>query len=304
MRPVNAIVILIHFVNAKLNLGLNIIRKRNDGYHELETVFYPVGLYNGTPENPEPFCDILEIVATDGDSDRFTFTGNPIDCSHENNLVCKAASAFHEALKETGSGKPCFDIRLEKHIPDGAGLGGGSADASFTLRVLNKLCGNPFDHRQLIGIAAVLGADCPFFIENRPVLASGIGEIMTPVGVNLEGYWAVIIKPDIYISTREAFSGIRPKLPENVLVEIIEHPVEEWKDRGLGNDFEPHIFQLYPRLGSIKESLYENGALYAAMSGSGSSLFGIFPDRESALSAKLDASNSTDYQNLTFISKL
>ena len=269
---------MIRFVNAKLNLGLNIIRKREDGYHELETLFYPVSLYNGTPANPEPFCDILEVCRSDSGSDEFAFTGNRIDCPPEKNLVWKALSAFREATGVKGY----YKIDLDKHIPDGAGLGGGSADATFTLSALNSLEGEILDSDELKAIAVRLGADCPFFVENRPVFASGIGEIMRPADVSLKGFWALIVKPDVYISTREAFAGITPKIPEIPIPDIVSHPVEEWCQRGLKNDFEPHIFAAHPELSEIKACLYSEGALYASMSGSGSSIFGIYKEKDSA----------------------
>lgn len=269
---------MISFVNAKINLGLNIVGKRADGYHELETVFYPVGVYNGTPQNPEPFCDILEIHPCESiHKDEFTFSGNPIECPPEKNLVYKAVKAFRAATANKNIPVCNVKVFLNKHIPDGAGLGGGSADASFALRLLNNLFNNALSKKDLIKIAHSLGADCPFFIENRPVIAHGIGEIMQPVDLNLSGYWAIIVKPKIHISTKEAFSGVKLSLPEKPIEEIISLPIEEWDNAGLKNDFESHIFVIYPRLRDIKQHLLDSGAIYAAMSGSGSSIFGLFP---------------------------
>ena len=296
---------MISFVNAKINLGLNILRKRQDGYHDLETVFYPVGLYNGSPLNPESFCDILEIHPYDSfHKDEFKFSDNHIDCPLEKNLVFKAVSAFRNALKEKGTeaGKMC--VSLDKHIPDGAGLGGGSADASFTLLSLNSLFDNPFSKEELISLAGRLGADCPFFIENRPVLATGIGEIMRPVDLDLAGYWTLILKPDIYISTKEAFSGIIPSQPEHNLASIISLPPEEWEEAGMKNDFEPHIFSKYPLLVTLKNFLMEQGASYSAMSGSGSSIFGLFPDENSARNAYYRFREAHNSSSLSFLCKL
>lgn len=277
---------MIRFVNAKINLGLNILRRREDGYHNLETLFYPVGRFNGTPLNPEPFCDILEInFAKDGAEDSFFFSGNRIGCALEKNLVYKALGAFRNASGEKGLSIPPLSVTLEKHLPDAAGLGGGSADATFTLLLLNELFGNPLDEEKMQTLAVGLGADCPFFLENRPVLASGIGEIMEPVDLDLSGYWCVIVKPDIQISTKEAFAGITPAEPEIKIREIIGYPVEEWREKGLSNDFERSLFVRHPLLGKIKEMLYREGALYASMSGSGSSLYGIFRDHREAASA-------------------
>lgn len=268
---------MIRFVNAKINLGLNILRKRNDGYHDLETLFYPVGLYNGTPVNPDPFNDILEIHRLGKDRvDEFIFTGKPVDCPTEKNLVVRAIHKFKEAVGAKDYPTQAFKIRLDKHLPDGAGLGGGSADASFTLLAANELCSSPLSRQELIKVAASIGADCPFFIENRPMFATGIGELMRPAKLNLDGYWAVIVKPDVYVSTKEAFAGITPALPEKRIEEIIDAPIEDWERLGLKNDFEKNIFALHPELSLIKNRLKASGALYACMSGSGSSLFGIF----------------------------
>lgn len=278
---------MIKFINAKINLGLDILRKRADGYHELETLFYPVGLFNGTPENPEPFGDVLEIhLSQSRGKDEYSFTGNAIDCPQDKNLVCKAIRAFRDYIKDkniVSVPQDGFRISLDKHIPDGAGLGGGSADATFTILEANRLYGFPLKREELITVAKSVGADCPFFIENRPVVASGIGEIMRPIDLNLSGFWAVIVKPDIHISTREAFAGITPAESAVRIPDIICHPVAEWRSKGLKNDFEPHIFKIFPLLADIKTSLYIAGAEYAAMSGSGSSVFGLFNSREAAL---------------------
>lgn len=273
---------MIQFVNAKLNLGLNIVARRPDGYHDLETVFIPVGLYNGTPANPEPFCDILEITpsaATQGCT--FHFAGRRVDCPEEKNLVVRAGRLFENMLRERGLTAAGAEVCLEKHLPDGAGLGGGSADASFTLRMLNEMNGSPLSREELLDAALSLGADCPFFIENTPCFASGVGERLMPVDVPLAGWWAVIVKPTLSISTREAFSGVTPRRPQHNLTEIIRRPVSEWRGE-MTNDFEDSLFPLYPVLGEIKSALYASGAEFALMSGSGASLYGLFPTRESA----------------------
>lgn len=272
---------MIRFVNAKINLGLNIVRKREDGYHDLESAFYPVGIYNGTPLNPSPFCDILEIGFSQSGQDTFHFTGNHIDCPLENNLVYKAVKSF----KDFTGFQDSVSVWLDKHLPDGAGLGGGSADASFTLLTLNELAGAPLSREVLISLAKSLGADCPFFILNRPVIAKGIGELLQPIPLDLSGYWALIVKPDVYVSTKEAFSGIRPAASPVSIETILEFPIEEWAHRGLKNDFEPHIFALYPELEEIKQKILLEGASYAAMSGSGSSIYGIFKNKDSAARA-------------------
>lgn len=269
---------MIRFVNAKLNLGLNIVRKRPDGYHDLETVFYPVGLHNGTPSNPEPFCDILEI--TPAEKTEFVFSGRQVDCPLEKNLVYKAWLIFKERYPQLCE----YRIELEKHLPDGAGLGGGSADASFVLTMLNELSGDPFGKEELAEMALRLGADCPFFIYNQPCFAQGVGEKMEPVGLDLSGWWCVLVKPEVSISTKEAFAGVTPAEPEKSLRDIVKLEVEEWKD-AMCNDFEGSLFPNHPLLSEIKARMYEFGAVYAAMSGSGSTIFGLFKDKERALEA-------------------
>ena len=269
---------MIKFVNAKLNLGLNIVRKREDGYHDLETIFYPLGLYNGTPQNPEPFCDILEI--TPADKTEFFFTGREINCPLEKNLVYKAWKLF----KDNYPGLPEYAIRLEKHLPDGAGLGGGSADATFVLRMLNELNGSPFSDSQLETSALKLGADCPVFVSNIPCYAEGVGEKMQPIGLDLSGWWCVLVKPDLCISTKEAFAGVTPRYPEINLREIVNLPVVEWNGP-MKNDFEESLFPNHPQLAEIKANMLALGAYYAAMSGSGSTIFGLFPSRNSACNA-------------------
>ncbi|MDE5773420.1 MAG: 4-(cytidine 5'-diphospho)-2-C-methyl-D-erythritol kinase [Muribaculaceae bacterium] len=264
---------MIQFVNAKLNLGLNIVRKREDGYHLLETIFYPVGLYNGTPENPDPFCDILEVIPA-GDNvgeNRYFWSGRKIDCPLEKNLVYRAAELITE---ETGR---YFDLYLEKYLPDGAGLGGGSADASFTLKALNEISGRTIPDARLKEMALSLGADCPFFIDNIPAYGEGIGEILTPVEQRLKGMWCVIVKPDVYVSTREAFAGITPHPSATSLRDVYSRPVSVWREF-MHNDFEESIFPQHPELAVIKQQLYGHGAIYAQMSGSGSSIFGLFDD--------------------------
>lgn len=267
---------MIRFVNAKLNLGLNIVRKREDGYHDLATVFYPIGKHNGTPQNPEAFCDIIEI--TPAEATAFVFTGREVNCPLEKNLVYKAWRIF----KENYPGLPEYTIRLEKHLPDGAGLGGGSADATFVLAMLNEMNGNPFSETQLAEMALKLGADCPFFVYNRPCYAEGVGERLQPIGLDLAGWWCALVKPDLSISTREAFAGVKPARPEKLPLEIVKTPVEEWKGL-LRNDFEASLFPNHPVLGEIKNLLLDSGAAYAAISGSGSTVFGLFEDRSAAV---------------------
>lgn len=249
------------FPNAKINLGLNITEKRPDGYHNLETVFYPI-----------PIEDALEINMLHGGNDKFRIhqAGLEIAGEAENNLVVKAYKLLDEAFN-----LPPIDIHLFKHIPSGAGLGGGSADAAFMLKSLNEKFNLGLTDETLEEYAARLGADCAFFIKNEPTYAEGIGNIFSPIRLSLEGYRIWLVKPDIFVSTRDAFSKIKPHHPELPLKEIVQLPVEEWKGRML-NDFEESVFPQFPAIGEIKDEMYRQGAIYASMSGSGSSVYGLF----------------------------
>lgn len=278
---------MITFVNAKINIGLFVTGRRPDGYHDLETLFYPVGLHNGTPANPTPFCDILEITPNDSGEFRFTFTGRPVDCEPEKNLVAKAARLFAAELEKKGERLPSgFDIRLEKHLPDGAGLGGGSADASFTLKMLNGVCGTPFPVEELERLALRLGADCPFFIADRPAFGGGVGDRLEPSPLDLEGYWAAIVKPTgVSIPTKEAFSHVSPRPAPFDLRTLAGKRPGEWAGI-IGNDFHESVFHHHPELREILKKLSEQpGALYAQMSGSGSAFYGIFATQEAAEAA-------------------
>lgn len=260
---------MITFPNAKINLGLNITGKRSDGYHNLETVFYPI-----------PLEDALEVTLLNDPQRKFVLhqSGMEIAGDPETNLVVKAYKLLDEMFH-----LPPVSIYLYKRIPSGAGLGGGSADAAFMLKLLNKKFALNLSEEQLEEYAASLGADCAFFIKNAPTFAEGIGNLFAPITLSLKGYRLVLVKPDIFVSTREAFARIRPRRPEHALKEVIQQPVGEWKER-MTNDFEESVFPQYPAIGEIKEELYGQGALYAAMSGSGSSVFGIFAP-EAAISS-------------------
>lgn len=252
---------MITFPNIKINLGLSITEKRPDGYHNLETVFYPVALE-----------DALEIRTSSEADKKITLCqyGMGIAGSPEDNLVAKAYSLLDKEFH-----LPPVEIHLYKHIPSGAGLGGGSSDAAFMLKLLNEHFHLELSEDKLEKYAAILGADCAFFIRNKPTYAEGIGNIFTPIELSLSGYQIMIVKPDVFVSTREAFSNIRPHHPEYPVKEIIRRPVAEWKDT-LINDFEASVFPQHPVIGEIKEELYRHGAVYASMSGSGSSVFGLF----------------------------
>ena len=257
---------MITFPNAKINLGLDIVQKRPDGYHNLETVFYPI-----------PLCDILEITpATEPDAPDYTFKmynavfeGNDAD-----NLVIKAYKALAADHK-----LPKVDISLYKHIPTGAGLGGGSADAAFALKMLNDIADLGLTSAQLCAYASRIGADCAFFIDNTPAYATGIGDILTPTQCSISGYHLVLVKPDIHVSTKDAYSLVTPQKPQEPLTDIAARPINEWKG-AMKNDFEKSIFAKHPTMAKVKEQLYAMGAIYASMSGSGSSFFGIFSEEQ------------------------
>ncbi|NJN27120.1 MAG: 4-(cytidine 5'-diphospho)-2-C-methyl-D-erythritol kinase [Cyclobacteriaceae bacterium] len=247
------------FPNAKINLGLNIISRRPDGYHELETCFYPV-----------MWQEALEI--TEAETLKMTVTGIDVP-GEDDNIVLKA---YHLLAKEHQM--PPVQIHLHKAIPIGAGLGGGSADAAFALKLLNSLFSLSLTDTQLMQAALKLGADCPFFVKNKAMLASGIGEQLTSTSLSLDGYYMVLVYPDIHISTREAYAGVHPQKPQVGIKHIVEEtPISQWKTL-LVNDFEKNLFEKYPVLAKIKTKLYDAGALYAAMSGSGSCIYGIFDE--------------------------
>jgi len=250
---------MICFPNAKINLGLNIVSKRVDGYHNLETIFYPVMIK-----------DALEIIISKKNNDSFIESGIRTGASPDDNLVMKALK-----LVRTQYDIPPLEIHLLKKIPFGAGIGGGSSDASFMLKLLNNKFSLEIPYQKLIEMAAKLGADCPFFIYNRPLLASGIGEIFEDIELTLDNYYFVLVKPEIHVSTKDAFASITPRTPEISLKDIITQPVSKWKDY-MVNDFEKSIFPKYPVIEHIKMKLYALGAKYASMSGSGSSVYAIF----------------------------
>lgn len=252
---------MICFPNAKINLGLNIVSRRTDGYHNLETVFYPIGLK-----------DALEIVpsAEGCEPYRFFQTGIEIGGNADDNLVVKALKLVSEE-KEI----PSIDIHLLKKIPFGAGLGGGSANAAFMLKLLNDAFALGYSDAELGQKAAKIGADCAFFIKNKPTFATGIGNEFEEIGLDLGNYFFVLVKPSVAVPTKDAYAMVSPALPEVSLKEIVKMPVSEWKN-AMKNDFESSVFKKYPEIGAIKQQLYDLGAVYASMSGSGSSVFGFF----------------------------
>lgn len=255
------------------------MRKREDGYHDLQTVFLPL-----------PLCDELEIVPSG--TFAFSQSGIPIDGDAGDNLVVKA---WRMMQQESGGRVGNVSIHLTKHIPFGAGLGGGSSDAAFAIKMIDELFDLHFPAAKLREIAAKLGADCPFFIDNRPAYATGKGEILQPLdGISANGYSMLLVKPDEAVSTAEAYRGVTPRLNRNDRISIhlpdaLKRPVETWRETVV-NDFEESVFRSHPRIGALKEQLYSLGALYAAMSGSGASVYGIFNQDTSAIAAQLDPS--------------
>ncbi|MBK7692080.1 MAG: 4-(cytidine 5'-diphospho)-2-C-methyl-D-erythritol kinase [Bacteroidetes bacterium] len=249
---------MIQFPNCKINLGLHITAKRADGYHEIESVLYPLPLY-----------DALEIV--EAKETRFASYGIDVPGESHTNIVLKA----YHLLKQDFPNIPSLDICLLKKIPIGAGLGGGSSDGTTMLKLLNAFCNLQLSNDQLVHYASILGSDCPFFVNNIPAIAKGRGEFLEPVALDLSAYKFVIVKPSIHISTAHAFSLITPNPAPKALNTILSQPIESWKT-ALTNDFEKPIFNLYPPIQKIKSTLYEAGALYSSMSGSGSAVYGIF----------------------------
>ena len=219
---------------------------------------------------PVPWCDVLEIVPAIGSETTLTVTGTKVNSKVENNLCYKAWR-----LMADNYNIPAVNIHLHKVIPSGAGLGGGSSDASFTLKMLNTLFQLNLENEMLRSLAVQLGMDCPFFIENTPALSTGRGEFLKPVSINMDGYYLVIIKPPVHVSTAAAFLGIKPLFRENSIDELTSLPVQNWR-KELHNDFESSVFDLYPDILEIKNILYRHGAIYSALSGSGSAVFGLF----------------------------
>ena len=252
---------MVFFPNAKINIGLRITGKRPDGYHDIETIFYPVGL-----------SDALEFVISDQQdkTDILQVTGIDTGSSPDINLVIKTVQRVRKEKVF-----PVLKIHLHKAIPVGAGLGGGSSDAACMLKVLNRHLGLNIDYQLIKSMALELGSDCPFFIDCVPSVATGRGEILNPVKPFLSGYYLVIINPGVRINTAEAYLHCKPETPLTSLSDLIERPVIEWKGLIL-NDFEYFAFRKYPVLEDLKEELYKSNALFSLMSGSGSSVYGIF----------------------------
>jgi 4-diphosphocytidyl-2-C-methyl-D-erythritol kinase len=271
---------VIFFPNCKINLGLRILRKRPDGFHDLETVFYPL-----------PLKDALELIPTSDPEPAFHSYGLPIPGDPTGNLCLKAWRLIQKDFPDL----PAIHIHLYKHIPIGAGLGGGSADGAQTLKGLNQLFDLNLSREQLLRYAGQLGSDCPFFILNTPCFGQGKGERLQPIPLDLSGYTVVIVDPGIHISTAQAFALCTPKETAVPLQDLISEPIETWPN-SLINDFQTPLLTLHPELKKINETLYTQGALYASLTGSGSSFFGIFQKHAAPLTSPFP--NSYNYRIL------
>lgn len=252
---------MITYPNAKINIGLNILNKRKDGFHDIASLFYPIALE-----------DALEILPTSGPLS-YSTSGIALDCDASDNLVMKAFLLLKDELA-----LPNVQIHLHKNIPFGAGLGGGSSDAAFALRMLNEMFELGLSEEALMAYAARLGADCAFFIKNKPQMAHGIGDELSVHPLDLTGKHLLLLKPDVTIPTAAAYQYVRPALPTLPLEECLNLPMQKWKDL-FKNDFERSVFKQYPQLATLKNALYKMGAVYASMSGSGASIFGLFEQK-------------------------
>lgn len=259
---------MIRFPNCKINIGLSILEKLPDGYHRIESLMYPI-----------PLRDILEIVPSSSAETRLTVTGNVPQGDMEQNLCYRAWKLMHES-----QGIPAVEMHLHKLIPHGAGLGGGSSDAAFTLQMLNDLFNLNLSRTDLEALAFKLGMDCPFFLMNSPAIATHKGEILNPVQFSLSGYQLYLAKPDAGVSTAEAYAGVKPSFPDTSPADWMNAPIADWMEK-VKNDFEESVFKVHPLIAEIKAELYRQGAVYASMSGSGSAVYGIFnPDAKPEIS--------------------
>lgn len=257
---------MVVFPNAKINIGLAIGEKREDGFHNLETLFCPV-----------PLFDVLEFIPSDGESDSLTVTGNKLDCHDCDNLVLKASSLLHERYDF-----PYHNIHLHKTIPSGSGMGGGSSDAVFLLQALNKQFRLNISDENMKDIALNLGSDCPFFLYNRPQFATGRGDILRESDLKTDDLFVIIVHQGIHIPTAGAFSNLERSDMSGKLPNPSQISHDRWRDT-IFNDFEEYAFTLYPQLAEIKESLYNAGAFYSSMTGSGSAIYGLFNREPAAL---------------------
>jgi 4-diphosphocytidyl-2-C-methyl-D-erythritol kinase len=255
---------MVLFPNAKINLGLRIVERRKDGFHNIETLFLPFGL-----------TDILEFIEIDGNDPAIEISGIKVEGNAGDNLVIGAWRIMHSRFSI-----PAVRVHLHKIIPIGAGLGGGSADAAFMLKGLNDYFSCGCSEIDLENFASELGSDCAFFIRNKPSIGTGRGETLEAIQIPLSGYEIVLINPGIHIGTREAYSGVKPAKPVNLLKDLLNQPITLWQ-KSISNDFEKSVFERYPLISGLKQMLIDQGAIYASMSGSGSSVYGIFKTGES-----------------------
>ncbi len=253
---------MISFPNCKINLGLSVVEKRTDGFHDIETVFYPLKL-----------CDVIEIIISQDNKSDFQISGIPINGNSDTNLCIKT----YELLK-TKFNLHDVQIHLHKNIPVGAGLGGGSSDAVFTMKLLNELFLLQLSEAEQINYSKKIGSDCAFFVNNSPVFAYEKGDKFEAIDINLKEYYLVLVKPNVSVDTSFAYSKIIAKKPKNSIKEIIKLPISEWK-QFLKNDFEDVIFEEFPEIEKVKNQLYDLGAIYSSMSGSGSVVYGIFKNK-------------------------
>lgn len=257
---------MISFPNAKINLGLYVLNKRSDGFHSIETCFYPI-----------PWFDVLEIIPSESTS--FTSSGNAIPGEAATNLCLKTVAS----LQASHSISP-VKIHLHKNIPIGAGLGGGSSDAAFTCTTLNNLFNLGLSISEQEDVVRPLGSDCAFFIQNKATIAHEKGDVFSNLNcIDLSGYWIQLINPGIHVSTKDAYNGVVPNANRKPIYEILKQPIDTWKNE-LMNDFEISVFEQFPQIKNIKEELYKNSAIYAAMSGSGSTVFGLFKEKPKSVS--------------------
>lgn len=247
----------------KINIGLRVVRKREDGYHELQTVMYPV----------RELYDVVDVEATEGSGVEFVGRGITVDCPAEKNLCVRAARLMQERYGVGG-----VRIELDKRVPFGAGLGGGSSDATAVIVAINDIFALGLNLKTLVKLASELGSDTPFFVYDEPQYCTSRGEVMEPIHVDLSGFWLLVVKPDEGVSTAEAYSGVKPCVPTDDLRELLSRPVVEWQGSVI-NDFEGHILEAHPRIAKLKAALIGGGAVYASMSGSGSAVFGLFRER-------------------------
>jgi 4-diphosphocytidyl-2-C-methyl-D-erythritol kinase len=265
---------VIFFPNAKINIGLHILSKRKDGFHDIETVFQPL-----------KWCEPLEINISPGTSGSaipkalFSSSGLPITGSHDQNLCVRA---YH--LLSRDFTLPAIKMHLHKVLPIGAGLGGGSSDAAYALKMINQLCHLHLSSEALQNYSRQLGSDCAFFIENKPVFATEKGDLFKPITLSLDLFYIILVYPNIHVNTAMAYAGVKPKMRKESLIDLVQLPVYQWKDT-VFNEFESSVFKMYPEIKNIKDQLYKQGAIYASMSGSGSCVYGLFSEKVNLKSA-------------------